>query len=288
MRREIESCPSRDPTCPCKNRRDPMTLTETRKKAPCKTTTSTTSTTTTTTVTSTKSTASASATATAAATTVTAITTTQPAAAPRATAAATMPMTSNLSKPYETDPNTTSSGNANITPASTAGASEITDGAPSNDSNVSSGMNAGGIAAVFMGVVGLVGLVAAIFLWRSRGENNHQVPSPPPAAAARFNQMFGGVAEGKRPSGAFVASTLDMKEARRSNQNNSNYSTPNIPTAAELKARAFDGSAASNSNPPVPHGLRSNANKKQVVRTPNPLYEPARNNVYDTNATSSA
>ena len=149
-------------------------------------------------------------------------------------------------------------------------------------------MNAGEIAAVFMGVVGLVGLVAAIFLWRSRGENNHQVPSPPAAAAARFNQMFGGVAEGKRPSGAFVASTLDMKEARRSNQDNSNYSTPNIPTAAELKARAFDGSAAPNSNPPVRHGLRSNANKKQVVRTPNPLYEPARNNVYDTNATSSA
>lgn len=122
------------------------------------------------------------------------------------------------------------------------------------------GMSGGTIAALAMGALVVVGAIVAIILYcRSSDGATQQQPNPPTTHVN--NRMFdtgigavGGARGGQLPSGAFVATTLDMKAERRQRAQNdptsTNYSTPNIPTAAELQARtaAVGGGPRSSTN----------------------------------------
>ena len=113
------------------------------------------------------------------------------------------------------------------------------------------------IAALVLGGIAVVGVLAVFLQRRARNKLPLQPPVFGPATAFN-NQMYdtgagdadgtvgadgtGGSGRGRLPSGAFVASTLDMRMQRqqieRSNPNFQSYSSPNIPTAQELEARA--------------------------------------------------
>ena len=116
-------------------------------------------------------------------------------------------------------------------------------------------MSGGTVAALIMGVLVVVGAVVAIIVYCKSSDGATQQQPHPPAPAHVNNRMFdtgigtvGGGRGDQLPSGAFVASTLDMKAQRRHRAQNdptsTNYSTPNIPTAAELQARAGAGGGA--------------------------------------------
>ena len=116
------------------------------------------------------------------------------------------------------------------------------------------------IAALVLGGIAVVGVLAVFLQRRARNKLPLQPPVFGPATAFN-NQMYdtgagdadgtvgaggtGGSGRGRLPSGAFVASTLDMRMQRqqieRSNPNFQSYSSPNIPTAQELEARAAAG-----------------------------------------------
>jgi len=170
-------------------------------------------------------------------------------------------------------------------------------------------MGGGTIAALIMGVLVVVGGIVAIILCCKSSDSATQQPPHPPPTAHVNNRMFdtslGEVGNGVGdsvgdvlPSGAFVASTLDVEAQRQHLAENipnfANYSTPNIPTAAELQARAAGGAGvgpggrnnvtyATAAEPPDAYdgvtynalALQSNANAGVQYR---PIYDNSGNN----------
>ena len=137
------------------------------------------------------------------------------------------------------------------------------------------GMGGGMIAGVIMGVLVIVGVVVAIVMYCKQNDGATQDPLHTPTTHVN-NQMFdasdasvgndGSAGRDQLPAGAFVASTLDTKtQHQHLAQNNPNfreYSTPNIPTAAEPQARAAGGAVAGAS--------RSNSTITYATAAPEP------------------
>ena len=222
VRREEESCLNQDPTCPCKNRRDPATLKEeSRDRAPCKTTTSTTSTTTTTTTTSAAQTKTTSSTSTISTTSTTAtettITTRITTTPPTNTKPSTTTTASSTFVPLRSEPprNTTRSTTAvhPDTPGSTVGNS--TAGGTSSTRRTA-------VAVAIISILAVVALIVTTMLLRNGKRSDagiHEAAAAAAAAAANdaaavgrqnvrddrhliVNQVYGGMHTNERPTAA--------------------------------------------------------------------------------------
>lgn len=132
-------------------------------------------------------------------------------------------------------------------------------------------MSGGVIAALILGLLAIIAILLLLLQRKSRKQQHQPQPQQQqqrPAAAHVHNEMYDhsldnvGTDNNLLPSGAFVASTLEQRMQRQQGARSNaadfkDYSTPNIPNAAEIRARARNTSSAAGAGAARAHSMNS-------------------------------